>query len=140
MTYSMLVADPMSSALALFALLWIAAKLGGELAIRLKLPAVAGQITAGALLAAMPKLFSQLPNSLGIFKSPEMLRFLNIAESPEAGVMAYIGVVLLMFFVGLESSVPQMMKVGWASLRVAVVGVAVPMALGLVAASFLTPQ
>jgi Kef-type K+ transport system membrane component KefB len=42
-----------------------------------------------------------------------------------------------MFMVGLESSVPQMMKVGWASLRVAVVGVIGPMVLGLVGAYFL---
>jgi Kef-type K+ transport system membrane component KefB len=45
-----------------------------------------------------------------------------------------------MFAVGLESTVPQMMKVGAASMRVAVIGVVVPMAAGLVGAWLLLPK
>jgi len=47
---------------------------------------------------------------------------------------------VLMFAVGLESTVPQMMKVGLASLRVAVIGVVVPMVLGLAGAWLLLPS
>ncbi|MDR1841915.1 MAG: cation:proton antiporter, partial [Holophagales bacterium] len=124
MPYAMLVSDPLASTLILLALLWVAAKIGGELAARLKLPAVAGQLLMGVVLAILPKVFCGFP---------------NVAKSDGAHLISYIGIILLMFMVGLESSVPQMLKVGWASLRVAVVGVIVPMALGLMAAYFLLP-
>ena len=137
MPYAILVSDPLASTLVLLSLLWLAAKLGGEVAVRLKLPAVAGQIIIGVFLAILPGLFSSMPGLPGFLKSPEFLKFMDFAHNPEANVLAYIGIVLLMFMVGLESSVPQMMKVGWASLRVAVIGVIGPMALGLLGAYFL---
>jgi Kef-type K+ transport system membrane component KefB len=142
MPLAILVSDPLASTLLVLALLWLAAKLGGEVAVRFKLPAVAGQISVGVFLAALPKIFSSLPDMpgfLGFMKSPDFLNFLDIAKNPEADVLAYVGIVLLMFMVGLESSVSQMMQVGWASMRVAVMGVVGPMALGLTAAYFLLP-
>jgi len=143
MPFAILVSDPLASMLLVLALLWLAAKLGGELAVRCRLPAVAGQIAVGVVLAALPRFFSNLsslPSWLGFLKSHDFLHFLNVAENPGAEVLSYIGIVLLMFMVGLESSVSQMMKVGWASTRVAVVGVIGPMALGLVVAAFLLPK
>ena len=125
MPYAILVADPLAPTLAILALLWLSAKIGGELAVRLKLPAVAGQLLIGVGLAALAKTFDKLP---------------NIGESPEAGVIAYIGVILLLFVIGLESSVGQMVKVGWASLRVALMGVVAPMILGLVGAYLVLPK
>jgi Kef-type K+ transport system membrane component KefB len=124
--------------LVLLALLWLSAKFGGEVAVRLKLPAVAGQILVGVFLAALPKFFSAMPDFLGLLKSPEFLSFLDFTKG-EANVLSYVGIVLLMFMVGLESSVPQMMKVGWASLRVAAMGVIAPMAMGLLGAYLLLP-
>jgi Kef-type K+ transport system membrane component KefB len=44
-----------------------------------------------------------------------MPAFPDLASSPSAAILANLGVILLMFAVGLESSVPQMLKVGWAS-------------------------
>ncbi|MCL1907751.1 MAG: cation:proton antiporter [Holophagaceae bacterium] len=125
MSFALLVADPMASTLALLALLWVAAKIGGELAVRFKVPAVAGQLCIGVLLAALPKYFPSFP---------------KVADSPEASAMAYIGVVFLMFVVGLESSISQMLKVGWASLRVATMGVVAPMVCGLLVAYWLLPE
>lgn len=124
MPFAILMADPFAGTLAMVALLWIAAKAGGEMAVRLKLPAVAGELGAGVLLAALVKTVPGFP---------------NLAHSAEAGVLANLGVILLMFMVGLESTVPQMMKVGPASLRVAVIGVVLPMAAGLLGAYFLLP-
>jgi Kef-type K+ transport system membrane component KefB len=135
----MLVSDPLAPMLVLLAVLWLAAKLGGEAAVRLKLPAVAGQILVGVLLAVLVRHLSGLPAShgfLGFLKSEDFIGFMEVSHNS----LAYIGIVLLMFMVGLESSVPQMMKVGWASLRVAVVGVIVPMALGLLGAYILLPK
>jgi Kef-type K+ transport system membrane component KefB len=123
--YALLLADPLASTLAIIALLWVAAKIGSEVAVRFKLPAVAGQLSIGVLLAALHEHFSWFP---------------NIGKSSEANVLAYIGVVVLMFVVGLESSISQMLKVGWASLRVAVMGVAAPMTLGFVGSKLLLPD
>lgn len=125
MPLALIVADPFASALMLLALMWVAAKLGGEVALRFKLPAVAGELGAGLALAALHRV---LP------------RFSNLGDSPEVAVVANLGVTVLMFSVGLESTVPQMLKVGMASLRVAVLGVVAPMALGLAGAWLLLPS
>ncbi len=124
MISALLLADPLGATLGLLALMWLAAKLGGEAALRLKLPPVAGELGMGLLLAALQRAFPALP---------------DVTKSPAAGLLAYLGVVVLMFAVGLESTIPQMLKVGAASLRVAVAGVVVPMAVGLLGAWLLLP-
>lgn len=125
MSFALLVADPFASTLALLALLWLAAKVGGEIAVRLKLPAVAGELGIGVALAALAKNLHGFP---------------DLAASPEAAVLANLGVILLMFMVGLESTVGQMLQVGAASLRVALMGVIAPMAGGLFGAYLLLPK
>lgn len=124
MSLPYLIADPFAGSLALLALIWLSAKLGGEVAIRLKLPAVAGELCAGLALAVLHKVHPLFP---------------DLAHSPAADVLANLGVVVLMFAVGLESTVPQMMRVGLPSLRVAVLGVIAPMGLGLLGAWLLLP-
>ncbi|BDU70844.1 cation:proton antiporter [Mesoterricola silvestris] len=124
MTFAMLVNDPFAGTLALLALVWVAAKLGGEVAVRLGLPSVAGELSAGLLLAGLHQ---------------GMPGFPDVAGSPGAEVLANLGVILLMFAVGLESTVPQMLQVGVASLRVASLGVVLPMAAGLLGAKVLLP-
>lgn len=122
---AMLVTDPFSPTLLLLAGLWLAAKLGGELALRLKLPAVSGELGVGLGLAALRLHVPWIP---------------DVAESPEATVLANLGVVVLMFAVGLESTVPQMLKVGVASLRVAILGVIAPVLLCLGGTWLLLPK
>ncbi len=124
MPFAMLVADPFAGTLALLALVWVAAKLGGEAALRLKLPAVAGELCAGLLLAVGARMIPGFP---------------DLAQSGAAEILANLGVIVLMFAVGLESTVPQMMSVGLPSLRVAVIGVVVPMVTGLGGAWLLLP-
>ena len=117
--------DPLANTLMLLALLWLSAKVGGELAVRLKLPAVTGELAVGLALAALHGAWPRVP---------------DVAGSPAAELLGGLGVVVLMFAVGLESTVPQMLKVGAASLRVALVGVVVPMAAGLAGAWLLLPR
>ncbi|MBK8726832.1 MAG: cation:proton antiporter [Holophagaceae bacterium] len=124
MTAALLMSDPLGATLGLLALMWLAAKLGGEAALRLKLPPVAGELGMGLALAALGRVFPALP---------------DVTKSPAAELLAYLGVVVLMFAVGLESTVAQMLKVGAASFRVAVVGVVAPMAVGLLGAWLLLP-
>ncbi|HJU83968.1 MAG TPA: cation:proton antiporter [Holophagaceae bacterium] len=126
MPLALLVADPIARTLALLALLWLAAKLGGELAQRLRLPAVAGEVGAGLVLAALTRRFPGLMP--------------DVTADPAADLLGRLGIVVLMFAVGLESTVPQMLKVGLASLRVALIGVAGPMLLGLLGAALVLPK
>jgi Kef-type K+ transport system membrane component KefB len=116
--------DPLGSTLVWLALLWLVAKLGGDLAQRLGLPSVAGELGSGLGLAVVGRLIPAFP---------------PLGADPSLDLLGNLGIVFLMFAVGLESTVSQMMRVGWAALRVAVLGVVAPMAAGLLAAYLLLP-
>lgn len=122
MSMAFLMADPMAGTLILLAVLWLVAKVGGEIALRLRLPAVAGELGAGLALASLHLAFPAIP---------------LVAASPAADLLGNLGVIVLMFAVGLESTVPQMVRVGASALRVALVGVIVPMAVGMLGAWFM---
>lgn len=94
----------------------MAAKIGGDLAERLRQPAVLGELVMGVVLG-----------NLGLlgFHSLEFLK-----TDPAVSVLAGIGVVLLLFQVGLESNLGEMLRVGFSSFLVAVAGVITPFALG----------
>jgi len=111
--------------LMVMAVMLLLAKLGSELCHRLKLPRVVGELGAGLLLAAVAKA------APGVLPQP--------AHIPAMDYLAEIGIVVLMFAVGLESTVPQMVRVGLPSLRVAVLGVLLPMGLGLLGSMLLLP-
>jgi Kef-type K+ transport system membrane component KefB len=92
----------------------LAAKLLGDLAERIGQPAVLGELVAGVMLG---------PSLLGIIP----------AEGPMAEILhvvAELGVILLLFEIGLETDLREMFRVGPAALAVAAVGVLIPFALG----------
>ena len=92
------------------------AKLGGELVQRLGMPAVLGELTAGIVVGNVD-LFGWHGLDLAITDA-------NLAFLGE------LGVILLLFQVGLESNLGQMAKVGASAFVVACVGVVLPMGLG----------
>ncbi|MBO9662998.1 cation:proton antiporter [Dokdonella sp.] len=100
--------------LALFAI-FVAAQIGAELAQRLKLPGVVGEIVAGCAIG---------PAALGLVSAEQ------IAGGTPLDVLAEIGVVLLLFSVGLETRLDDLKKVGKSAFLVGVLGVIVPFALG----------
>ena len=108
------------------ALVLVSAKLFGDLFERLGLPPVLGELTAGIVLGNL--------DLLGI----DALAF--IAHDPQLLVLAELGVILLLFQVGLESDVAQMAKVGAVAFVVAVVGVVLPMGLGYGLHAVLVPE
>src|SRR5262249_21281907 len=55
-------------------------------------------------------------------------------------VLADIGVIILLFEVGLESDLKEMLEVGWSSLLVAVLGVVAPMLLGWAVSAHFMPN
>ena len=89
------------------AIILISAKLCGLLAGQLKAPQVVGEIIAGLLIG---------PSVLGLVQQTELI-----------SGMAEIGVVLLMFFAGLQTSLNDLMKTGWKALLIACAGVFVPL-------------
>jgi Kef-type K+ transport system membrane component KefB len=99
--------------LALAAML-IGAKLLGELAERLGQPAVLGELIAGVLLGG---------SVLGVVPSEG-------SAGEVVHVFAELGVLLLLFEIGLETDLREMFRVGPASLAVATVGVVLPFAFG----------
>ncbi|HEY0230955.1 MAG TPA: cation:proton antiporter [Dokdonella sp.] len=100
--------------LALFAI-FVAAQIGAEIAQRVKLPGVVGEIVAGCVIG---------PSALGLITVDQ------IAAGTPLDVLAEIGVVLLLFAVGLETRLADLKKVGRSAFLVGVLGVVVPFALG----------
>jgi Na+:H+ antiporter len=119
-------ADPIAVVVLYLAVILIAAKLGGDLATRLGQPAVLGELMFGILLGNLPL--------LGITSLDPIRHDVSI------DMLSRLGVILLLFEVGLESTVAQMLRVGWSSLLVAVIGVIVPFVLGWGVGAWLLPQ
>ena len=119
-------ADPLAPVVAGLAVLLLAGKLGGELATRLKQPAVLGELVAGIVLGNLS------------FGGVAPFHYLATNETIE--VLAGIGALILLFEVGVESTVGQMLKVGVTSLFVAVLGVVFPFALGWGVGMWLMPD
>ncbi len=103
----------------------IAAKLGGELFERIRQPAVLGELLAGIVIGNLVLLD---------IRAAEPLKTDGIIAA-----LAQIGVILLLFEVGLESNLGEMMAVGWSSLLVAVAGVVAPFFLGWGIAAYFLP-
>jgi Kef-type K+ transport system membrane component KefB len=104
----------------------VAAKVGGELAQRVDQPAVLGELLAGVVLGNLALM------------GYHGLDFLGTNEG--IAILAEIGVVLLLFEVGLESNVPEMLSVGPSSLLVAVLGVVAPFFLGWGVSAWMLPE
>lgn len=100
----------------------LGAKLGGEAALRLRQPAVLGELAMGVLLGNLP-----IPG------------LTEVAHGRELAFAAELGVMLLLFQVGLESSVREMAKVAPRAGAVAVLGVVFPSILGVGASMLLLP-
>lgn len=90
----------------------LAARLFAELAVRLKSPAVIGELFAGIVIG---------PSLLGWIEPLEALR-----------LMAEIGIILLLFEVGLNTDVRRLIRSGKKSTIVAITGFITPLLLGYI--------
>jgi len=97
---------------------FVATKLLGEIAQRLGQPAVLGELIAGVLLGG------------------SVLGLLDPAD-PVIATMAEIGVLVLLFTIGLETELAALVRVGSEATTVAVAGVILPFGLGYLAATAL---
>ncbi len=119
-------ASPVTPVLLGLVIIMIAAKVGGEIAERLSQPAVLGELVAGVILGNL------------VLLGYHGLDFLATNEG--IAIIAEIGVVLLLFEVGLESNVREMMSVGTSSLLVAILGVVAPFFLGWGVSAWMLPN
>jgi Kef-type K+ transport system membrane component KefB len=95
----------------------LSARLLAEIAVRIGIPAVIGELTAGIILG---------PSLLGWLEPDEVLKLL-----------AEIGIILLLFQVGLETDVRKLAHTGHKSLAVAMGGFFVPLLFGFALSYFL---
>jgi Kef-type K+ transport system membrane component KefB len=115
-------------------LILLLAKIGGDLFQRVGQPAVLGELIFGIVLG-----------NLTLLHLPALDEFVqNVVKDPQADVfitlLSEIGVMLLLFEVGLESTVREMLSVGVSSFLVAVLGVVTPMLLGFGVAHWFLPE
>ncbi|HEY4332607.1 MAG TPA: cation:proton antiporter, partial [Ilumatobacteraceae bacterium] len=109
-------AEPIDLARILLDLLIVlaAARLAGEVAERVRIPAVLGEIAAGIVIG---------PSVSGLVR-------LDGGRGVSISVLAELGVLLLLVQVGMEMDLGELRKVGGASLIVATIGVILPFAGG----------
>jgi monovalent cation:H+ antiporter-2, CPA2 family len=100
------------------ALIFVAAMAGGMLAWRIKLPLILGYVAGGVIIS---------PFTPGIHVSDAHL-FHEAAET---------GVVLLMFSIGVEFSVPDLLRVKWVALAGGTLGIALVLGLAILIAKLL---
>ncbi len=95
----------------------IGARVGGEVAVRLGAPSVIGELAAGIVLG---------PSVLGWLEINDMIQLL-----------AELGIIMLLFEVGLDTDLGRLARAGYRSIVVAVGGFAIPFVLGYGASRYL---
>jgi len=118
--------SPVSLVLVSLVVMLLAAKLGGAFMERFRQPAVLGELIFGVFLGNLGLLGF---HGLDYLKSNDAIM-----------ILAEIGVIFLLFEVGLESNIKQMLEVGVSSFLVALVGVILPMLLGWGVGVWFLPQ
>jgi Kef-type K+ transport system membrane component KefB len=124
--------------------IYFASKLGGEICARIDLPPVLGELIGGVLvgvsafhLLVFPEggstasdslIISFLQQTAGL--TPEATSHVFTSSSEVISVLSELGVIILLFEIGLESDLKELIRVGPQAAIVAVVGVIVPFAAG----------
>jgi Kef-type K+ transport system membrane component KefB len=117
---------PIAMVLLILAIILAGARLGGSIAERFRQPAVLGELLVGVLLGNLPGVARQFSTV--------------VRGEPMIEMLAEIGAVILLFEVGLESTLREMARVGMRSLVVAVLGVIAPWVLGFLVGRILLPD
>jgi Kef-type K+ transport system membrane component KefB len=118
--------DPSLPLLRYLVVILLAAKVAGHAAVRLGQPAVLGELAAGIVLGNLPLLGVQGLEGMG--------------TDPYVDILSRIGVIVLLFGVGLESTIRDILDVGISSLLSAVLGVVAPFGLGWLVGVWLIPH
>ena len=125
-------------------IIYFASQLGGEICSRINLPPVLGQLLGGVLigisafrllvfpeggsLASDSLIVSLLETTAGL--SVESAPSVFAAQSEVISLLSELGVIILLFEIGLESDLKELIRVGPIAAVVAVVGVVTPFVAG----------
>lgn len=139
-------AEPMvlSAVLLSLVVIYLASKIGGEICARIDLPPVLGELIGGVVVGISALHLLVFPEGGGDVKqsaivnllqasahlSPAAAAAVSHSQSEVISILSELGVVLLLFEIGLESDLKELLRVGIQSTIVATVGVVVPFALG----------
>jgi Kef-type K+ transport system membrane component KefB len=134
----------LNSVLLSLVVIYLASKLGAEAAKRFDLPPVLGELIAGVIvgisalhliifpgngLTAADSVIMQFLQQISPL-TPAALSEVFASQSEIIGALAELGVIILLFEIGLESDLRQLKAVGSQAVVVACVGVAAPFAAG----------
>ncbi|BDA68708.1 Sodium/hydrogen exchanger [Rivularia sp. IAM M-261] len=132
----------LASVLLSLVVVYFASKLGGELSNRIGLPPVLGELVGGVVVGVSALhllVFGDAETSSSVIMqflsftgglSPEAANSVFHAQSEVISVLAELGVIILLFEIGLESNLKDLLSVGLQATVVACVGVVVPFAAG----------
>ena len=125
-------------------IIYFASKVGGELCSRINLPAVLGELVGGVVigvsafkLLVFPEgglsaedslIISFLQTTANLTPATAEITFDSMSEV--ISVLSELGVIILLFEIGLESDLKELIKVGPSAAVVAVAGVVTPFSLG----------
>lgn len=125
-------------------IIYLSSKIGSEVAKRLDFPPVLGELVAGVIVGVSALHLIVFPEggltandsivmqalSLINTLTPEAVTDIFSSQSEVISVLAELGVIVLLFEIGLESDLRQLKEVGIQATVVACVGVAVPFVAG----------
>ncbi|MEM1309982.1 MAG: cation:proton antiporter [Cyanobacteria bacterium P01_H01_bin.153] len=122
---------------------YLAAKVGGEICARVNLPPVLGELLGGVVVGVSALHLIVFPEGAGetgsmlmqlVERTSDMgaegLISVFRGESEVVSILAELGVIILLFEIGLESDLKELIRVGPQAAVVAIIGVVVPFALG----------
>lgn len=126
--------------------IYLASKLGGELSRLVDLPPVLGELVAGVLVGVSALHLLVFPETGAVASdsvvmailqriaglNPESIGEVFATQSEVISVLAELGVIVLLFEIGLESDIRELQKVGATAAIVALVGVVAPFVAGTV--------
>lgn len=136
----------MSGVLLSLVVIYFASKIGGEICARINLPPVLGDLVGGVIVGVSALNLLAFPETGAHAADSAILNFLQTTGglTPAAAdatfeviaevisVLSELGVIILLFEIGLESELSELIKYGPQAAVVAVVGVVVPFSLGTV--------
>jgi Kef-type K+ transport system membrane component KefB len=141
----------LSGVLASLIVIYLASTIGAEICSRINLPPVLGQLLGGLVVGISAFHLLVFPEGGGDISNSLMMNFLEATtglssdgaatifqiDSEVISTLAEIGVVILLFEIGLESNLHELLQVGLQATLVAVVGVITPFVMGTVGLIFL---
>ncbi len=134
----------LSGVLLSLVIIYLSSRIGGNIARKLDFPPVLGELVAGVLVGVSALHLIIFPENGLTATDSYLMDFLQLingmdkeatlavfdAQSEVVSVLAELGVIVLLFEIGLESDIRQLKEVGIQAIVVAVVGVAAPFAAG----------